>query len=140
MDYIFTIDGVGYNVGVVSIHRTANIKDGPNADTALSGKRWRDVQGTFYDYTMEVSADGMSREDYDAMYEVLSAPVDSHVLVAPYGQTTISFTACIEVVEDDDFLAFLEILFDKRNGLFSLDSFQQIVFLLAREPSSKEVT
>lgn len=101
MDYIFTIDGVGYNVGVVSIHRTANIKDGPSADTALSGKRWRDVQGTFYDYTMEVSADGMSREDYDAMYEVLSAPVDSHVLVAPYGQTTISFTACIEVVEDD---------------------------------------
>lgn len=101
MDYIFTVDGVGYNVGVVSIHRTANIKDGPNADTALSGKRWRDVQGTFYDYTMEVSADGMSREDYDAMYEVLSAPVDSHVLVAPYGQTTISFTACIEVVEDD---------------------------------------
>ena len=101
MDYIFTIDGVGYNVGVVSIHRTANIQDGPNADTALSGKRWRDVQGTFYDYTMEVSADGMSREDYDAMYEVLSAPVDSHVLVAPYGQTTISFTACIEVVEDD---------------------------------------
>lgn len=101
MDYIFTIDGVGYNVGVVSIHRTANIKDGPNADKALSGKRWRDVQGTFYDYTMEVSADGMSREDYDAMYEVISAPVDSHVLVAPYGQTTISFTACIEVVEDD---------------------------------------
>ena len=101
MEYIFTIDGVGYNVGVVSIHRTANNKDGPNADTALSGKRWRDVQGTFYDYTMEVSADGMSREDYDAMYEVLSAPVDSHVLVAPYGQTTISFTACIEVVEDD---------------------------------------
>nr|DAL15630.1 MAG TPA_asm: hypothetical protein [Caudoviricetes sp.] len=101
MDYIFTIDGVGYNVGVVSIHRTANIKDGPNADNALSGKRWRDVQGTFYDYTMEVSADGMSREDYDSMYEVLSAPVDSHVLVAPYGQTTISFTAYIEVVEDD---------------------------------------
>lgn len=101
MDYIFTIDGVGYNVGVVSIHRTANIKDGPNADNALSGKRWRDVQGTFYDYTMEVSADGMSREDYDAMYEVISAPVDSHVLVAPYGQTTISFTAYIEVVEDD---------------------------------------
>lgn len=101
MDYIFTIDGVGYNVGVVSIHRTANIKDGPNADNALSGKRWRDVQGTFYDYTMEISADGMSREDYDSMYEVLSAPVDSHVLVAPYGQTTISFTAYIEVVEDD---------------------------------------
>ena len=50
---------------------------------------------------MEVSADGMSREDYDAMYEVISAPVDSHVLVAPYGQTTISFTAYIEVVEDD---------------------------------------
>ena len=101
MDYIFTIDGFGYNVGVVSIHRTANIKDGPNAGKALSGKRWRDVQGTFYDYTMEVSADGMSREDYDAMYEVISAPVDSHVLVAPYGQTTISFTAYIEVVEDD---------------------------------------
>ena len=101
MDCIFTVAGVGYNVGVVSIHRTANIKDGPNADKALSGKRWRDVQGTFYDYTMTISSDGMSREDYDTMYEVLSAPVDSHALVAPYGQTTISFTAYIEVVEDD---------------------------------------
>lgn len=101
MDYIFTVDGVGYNVGVVSIKRKASIKDGPNADNALSGKRWRDIQGTFYDYTMELSSDGMSREDYDAMYEVLSAPVNSHTLVAPYGQTTISFTAYIEVVEDE---------------------------------------
>lgn len=101
MDYIFTVDDVGYNVGVVSIKRKASIKDGPNADNALSGRRWRDIQGTFYDYTMELSADGMSREDYDAMYEILTAPVDSHTLAAPYGQTTISFAAYIEVVEDE---------------------------------------
>ena len=37
MDYIFTIDGVGYNVGVVSNHLSANLKDGPNADKSLSG-------------------------------------------------------------------------------------------------------
>lgn len=101
MDDIFTVDGVGYNVGVISIKRTASIRDGPNADNALSGRRWRDVQGTFYDYALELSADGMSRTDYDTMYEALTAPVDSHTVVVPYGQTTLSYTAYIEVVEDE---------------------------------------
>lgn len=63
MDNIFTIDGVGYNVGVESIARKARLSDGPNADNALSGHHWRDLQGTFFDYTFQLSADGMSRDD-----------------------------------------------------------------------------
>ena len=56
---------------------------------------------TCYDYALELSADGMSRTDYDTMYEALTAPVDSHTVVVPYGQTTLSYTAYIEVVEDE---------------------------------------
>ena len=51
MSYIFTLDGTGYNVGVESISRKARIADGQNSDDALSGYHWRDLQGTFYDYT-----------------------------------------------------------------------------------------
>lgn len=100
MDNIFTIDGVGYNIGVESIARKARLSDGPNADNALSGYHWRDLQGTFFDYTFQLSADGMNRDDYDSLYEVLTSPVDSHTVVVPYGQTTLSYEAYIEVVED----------------------------------------
>lgn len=101
MSYIFTLDGTGYNVGVESISRKARIADGQNSDDALSGYHWRDLQGTFYDYKIVISADGMSREEYDSFYEVLTAPVDSHVIVVPYGQTTLSYEAYIEIVEDE---------------------------------------
>ena len=93
MSYIYTLDGTGYNVGVESISRKARIADGQNSDDALSGYHWRDLQGTFYDYKIVISADGMSREEYDSFYEVLTAPVDSHVVVVPYGQTTLSYEA-----------------------------------------------
>lgn len=100
MDNIFTIDGVGYNIGVESIARKARLSDGPNADNALSGYHMEGPPRDFFDYTFQLSADGMSRDDYDSLYEVLTSPVDSHTVVAPYGQTTLSYEAYIEVVED----------------------------------------
>lgn len=61
----------------------------------LSWSVWR------FGHKIVISADGMSREEYDSFYEVLTAPVDSHVVVVPYGQTTLSYEAYIEIVEDE---------------------------------------
>ena len=99
---VVTIDGASFDVGVTRIRRKARIPDGPNAGEAKRGDWIRDVYGTFYDYilTFDTSA-GLSREDYDTLYSILTAPVEFHSLVVPYGQSTLSFTAGITGAEDN---------------------------------------
>ena len=55
----------------------------------------RSIIGTYYNYTIELDTSRMDKDDYDAMYDVLSAPVDYHELVVPFGQTTLMFDAYI---------------------------------------------
>ena len=99
---VVTIDGTPFDVGVAYIKRKARIPDGPNAGEAKRGDWIRDVYGTFYDYILafDTSA-GLTREDYDTLYSVLTAPVEFHTLVVPYGQSTLSFYAGITGAEDN---------------------------------------
>ena len=99
---VVTIDGTPFDVGVAYIKRKARIPDGPNAGESKRGDWIRDVYGTFYDYILafDTSA-GLSKEDYDTMYSLLTAPVEFHMLVVPYGQSTLSFNAGITGAEDN---------------------------------------
>ena len=92
---VFTVDGHSYNVSVSSLQRKAAILDGENA-----GRMERDIIGTYYNYTLGIDPKLMTPAEYDALYEILTAPVDSHALVVPYGQGTISFSAYISNAED----------------------------------------
>ena len=99
---VVTIDGTPFDVGVEYIKRHARIPDGPNAGEAKRGDWIRDVYGTFYDYILAFdTSSGLSREDYDTMYGILTAPVEFHTLVVPYGQSTLSFEAGITGAEDN---------------------------------------
>ena len=99
---VVTIDGASFDVGVEYIKRQARIEDGPNAGNSKRGDWIRDVYGTYYDYILafDTSA-GLSRSDYDTLYSILTAPVEFHTLVVPYGQSTLSFTAGITGAEDN---------------------------------------
>lgn len=99
---VVTIDGTSFDVGVEYIKRKARIEDGPNAGNSKRGDWIRDVYGTFYDYILAFdTSSGLSREDYDTMYGILTAPVEFHTLVVPYGQSTLSFEAGITGAEDN---------------------------------------
>ena len=88
------LDGKTYpHIHFVSIKRSFEVMDGPNAGRSLAGTMLRDVVGTYYNYSVEVDADDKYPEEYDEFYEDISAPVDSHVLTIPYGQTTATFDA-----------------------------------------------
>lgn len=50
--------------------------------------------------TLELDTKDLNRAQYDALYEVLSAPDDSHAVVLPYGQTTLAFDAYVTSGED----------------------------------------
>lgn len=97
---VFTLDGRNYCVGVKSIHRSAAIKEGKNSGTAMSGAMVRDLIGTFYSYSIELDMRLLSPSDYDEFYETITAPVESHVLVVPYGQGTMRYEAYVTGAED----------------------------------------
>lgn len=82
-----TIDGVLYRVRITypSINRSFSIVEGPNGGTAITARAIRDIKGTSYAYEMQVEPDPRYPEDYDAFYETISAPVESHMVELPYG-------------------------------------------------------
>lgn len=96
----FSIDGKFYNIGVSELNRKAAILDGENAGRTLSGIMDRDIIGTYYNYSIKIDTNRLSPADYDQLYEKLTAPVDSHSMVFPYGQNTLSFEAYIANVDD----------------------------------------
>lgn len=102
MSYGITVDGIAYNVHVEyeSLQRSFEIIEGFNSGKMLTGRMTRDVLGTGYSYTLNIEPDPQHIADYDSLYEVLSAPQESHVVTLPYGQTTISFEAMVESGSD----------------------------------------
>lgn len=113
---IFKIDGVAYDVGVESVKRTAEIREGSNGGETLSGYVFRDIKGTYYHYTVVLSVVDMPVVDYDALYQVLTAPETSHEVTMPYGQSTITFDAgvysandVLELMEEENYWGSLEI-------------------------------
>lgn len=96
-----SVDDKKYNVLVTGLKRSFQVLDGENAERALSGRMIRDIIGTFYNYEMTLQPKIGKYSDYDALYEVLSAPVDSHKVVLPYGQRTLTFNAYVTAGQDN---------------------------------------
>ena len=95
-----TVDGKKYNVLVTSLTRKFQVLDGKNAERTLSGAMIRDIIGTFYNYEITILPAVGKYGDYDALYEVLSAPQDSHRIVVPYAQSTLTFNAYVTAGQD----------------------------------------
>lgn len=92
------MDGITYRVRVVydTMQRNFTLLSGANAGTMLSQREERDLIGTGFSYDMNIEPDPQYIEDYDAFYQAISAPVDTHTITLPYGQTTITYEAMIE--------------------------------------------
>lgn len=96
-----TVDGVTYPLHVKSCKRSFQVLDGEAAERAQAGNMIRDVIGTYYNYTMVIEADENQKEEYDDFYEVISAPVDSHIISFPYAQDLLTFEAYVTAGEDE---------------------------------------
>ena len=96
------MDGTTYRVRIVydTLIRSFELLEGVNAGEMLSGRHERDLLGTGYTYQMQVEPDPRYPTDYDAFFEAISAPVDSHTISMPYGQTTITYEAMVESGQD----------------------------------------
>lgn len=86
----FLLDGKEYNVDVVALTRKFSVLDTDLSGRTQDGEMYRDIIGTFYNYTMTVQQRGDDAASLDAFWEAVSQPVASHVCVFPYNQTTLS--------------------------------------------------
>lgn len=86
----FLMDGVSYNVQVMSLKRSFEIKESIAAKYTQSGDIYRDLVGTYYNYTITVRERNSDREALDAFWNAISKPIASHDCVFPYNQETLS--------------------------------------------------
>ena len=102
MESLFKIDNRAFSgVGVEKLNRSFRIADGPAAGVMMSGEEIGDVIGTYVDYKLTISTADMLNNEYDALFEVLSAPVESHTVEMPYGSSTLVFEARITAGTDE---------------------------------------
>lgn len=96
------MDGVSYDVIVPEngLKRKGQVLDGEKAGRLLIGSMERDIIGTYYNYTLQIETNRLNTADYDRLFEVLTAPVDYHMVSFPYGQEMLTFRAYVSNLED----------------------------------------
>lgn len=131
MQKYIKIDGVTYDgIRVLSVKRSFAVTDGENAGRlATSGRMVRDIIGTFYNYEFTIDPKSTSPETYDAFYQAITAPVDDHEVVVPYGQGSLTFDAYITTGDDE-----LVLISDDANRWKNL-SFNVIAMAPQRTPT-----
>ncbi len=86
---VFKMDGMEYNINVMSLDRKFSVMDTDKSGRTQDGKMYRDVLGTFFNYSMTVrekDGDAKALEDF---WKAISKPQVSHNCEFPYGQTTL---------------------------------------------------
>lgn len=96
---MFTVDGVQWDVPC-TISRVASLTASQISGMLLDKSYFNDVLGTWFQYNITMVVPIGQEADYNAIYEVLTDPVESHVFVLPYADTTIEITGRIVTVSD----------------------------------------
>ena len=97
---ILTIDGAEYDVKC-RVRRQGDVRDTDISGEMLDGSYFHDVAGTYYDYEISFLYPLYDRDKYAAIYEALTQPVDGHVFVLPYNNSTVTLTAKVDLADDE---------------------------------------
>lgn len=84
------MDGIAYNVRVSKMTRKFSVQDSDKTGRTQDGEMYRDIVGTFYNYSMTVEQMDDDVDSFDNFWESISQPVESHVCVFPYNQSTMT--------------------------------------------------
>lgn len=87
---VFSLDGVEYDIDVVRLTRSFEILDIGSNERTQDGELYRELVGTFYNYTMTLWPKSGKEAALDALWDALSQPKESHVCVFPYNQKMLT--------------------------------------------------
>ena len=96
---MITIDGQTFRIGIIKITRKASLNRESHG-TTLDGRKHYDALGTYFDYDVTIDTKAINVKEYDRLYEVITQPVEYHIVTMPYGQDEISFKAMIKTSND----------------------------------------
>ena len=85
---------------VTKLDREFSVTDTENSGRLKNYEMYREIAGTFYNYTLEIEPITQYRDDYDTFYQMISAPEIKHRLVVPYAQKTLEFEAYVTKGKD----------------------------------------
>lgn len=91
------IDGVMYRVAIVSLKRKADILD-KYAERSEDGILHREVIGTYHNFTLNIGVVN-DLNLYNTLFEVLSAPVASHMVELPHDH--VQFEGYFSSIQDE---------------------------------------
>lgn len=98
---VFQMDGVSYNVLVSKMTRKFSVLDTDQSGRTLSGQMYRDIIGTYYNYSMVVEPVPGDQASMDSFWDAVSQPVESHYCVFPYNQSTLTQRMYVTSGEQD---------------------------------------
>lgn len=96
---MFSIDGLTWNIPC-DIERTAEISASEISGLMLDKSYFNDVLGTYMKYTVTLAVPVNMLDRYAEIYEVISKPVDGHIFVLPYNDSTVMLLARVESISD----------------------------------------
>lgn len=97
---IWSIDGVEWNIPCQVI-RTAEIKSTDISGMMMNGVWYNDVIGTYMQYEVAIAVPITMRDEYYAVYEILTQPVPYHEFILPYNAEVVTFNGRIESISDE---------------------------------------
>lgn len=99
-DYV-KVDGRTYRINVKSLRRSFTVLD-KYFNRTEDGNAHREPLGTYYNYTIKFGWNKDYPDDYDALYETLSAPEEKHIISVPYGKSgSLTYEAYVSKGSDD---------------------------------------
>lgn len=96
---MFSIDGLVWDIPC-DIIRVSEVRASEISGLMLDKSYFNDVLGTYLRYTVKIAVPLNLRDQYTAIYEAITAPVDGHVFVLPYNRDNVTITARVESISD----------------------------------------
>jgi len=96
---MITIDSIEYDVPVISMRRSADVLD-KYAERTIDGTLHREIIGVYFNYYLEF-ASSSNTEEYIALWDKLTEPVEFHTIVLPDEDGEHTFEGYISSVKDE---------------------------------------
>ena len=93
------IDGITYDIPVVSIKRKADFLD-KYADRSESGDLKRELMGVYFNYQLQLG-NTLNTAEYSRLWDKLTEPVEFHIVTVPDENGEYTFTAYFSNVGDE---------------------------------------
>lgn len=97
--YKLIIDGVSFDIPIIELKRTADVLD-KVAERTEDGDLYREVIGTYLNYTCAFGFSTTTMSEYDKLFDMLIKPVPYHDITLPINNKYKTFKGYVSSVSD----------------------------------------